>query len=148
VVLVYQGLGVIRIPVSPLPPDAYRYKREIEGQFEGQGEDRVLLDFGTWVYVPAGVVMKDRASTVATRGNTEVGDYSGMIRRLRQKQYSKVLVRRLHRWDFWYDFQTWRHPSGIKEALLENYYESGVIGGVPGEKSYGLSEVSILLPRP
>ncbi|HUJ51832.1 MAG TPA: hypothetical protein VLW25_16605, partial [Bryobacteraceae bacterium] len=54
--LFFSGLGVVRIPVQPIPGDAYRYVRDIEHAFQGQPANRVLLDAGSWVYLNGRVV--------------------------------------------------------------------------------------------
>lgn len=152
VALLFNGIGVIRVPLRPFDDAPYAYIRAIDSQFEGQSPSTILLDFGTWVYLQDGVVMKDRAPSIGERGYSETGDFSGMIRRLGEKRYSKILVRELHAPDFWYDYGTWRRSSGIRAALLANYHEVGTIPAVvensPGWlSSYGFGEVSILVPN-
>jgi hypothetical protein len=132
--------------------DAYRYVREIEREFEGQSAEEVLLDVGTWMYMRDGVIMKDRAPAIGERGHSETGDFSGIIGRLEQKRYSKILVRNLHSPELWYDYANWRKSSGIKKAMLENYREIDRIRGVSGRvpkwvSPYGLCEISILVPN-
>jgi hypothetical protein len=150
--LLYGGLGIVRIPLRPIPTDAYRYVNDIEKEFVSQPAKGVLLDVGTWVYTRDGVIMKDRAVSIGERGYTDTADFSGILQRLRQKSYSKILVRRLHSRDFWYDHYLWRHPSGIREALLQNYQEVGQIQGVRQIKveedtPYLFSDISILVPK-
>ena len=148
--LLFSGLGVVRIPMRPFSSDAYRYLREIEREFEGQSADNLLLDAGTWIYLKQGVVMKDRAPSIGERGYSETGNFSGMIQRLKQKRYSKILIRNLHAPDFWYDHRMWRKPSEIKRTLLENYREIGRIMAVQdGYKQghYLFSDISILVPN-
>jgi hypothetical protein len=151
VCLIFSGFGVIRVPVSPFGEDAARYVREIENEFAAEPPERTLLDFGTWVYLPSGVVMKDRVPTVGERGWSQTGDFSGILNRLEQKYYRKILVRNLHAPDFWYDYESWRRSSRIKKTLLENYREVGAIKPVAGlkpeEMPYGFKEISILVPR-
>lgn len=152
VCLLFSGLNVVRVPVQPFSAaDADRYFSEIEKEFQGQPLERTLLDVGTWVYLRDGVVMKDRAPTIGERGYSQTGDFSGVLERLKQKHYTKILVRNLHSKDFWYDHGMWTRSSGIKQALLENYQEVGKIKAVaglnPNEMPYGFNEVSILVPR-
>jgi hypothetical protein len=151
--LVANGLGLMRLPVDPVGPDAYRYLDAIEQQFQGLPKDRVLLDMGTWIYMPDGVVMKDRAASIGDRGYAGTGDFSGIRARLEARYYSKILVRDLHGADFWYDdTATWAASSGIRQALLDNYDEVGQIPAVhltgfdPGVP-YGLSDISVLVPK-
>src|SRR5690606_27774083 len=127
-----------------ISPDVERYVRDIEAEFEGQPAGAVLLDAGSWPYVPDGVVMKDRASSIGDRGLAQSGDFSGMLRRLEEQRYEKILVRRLHEPDFWYEHYLWPAESGIRRALLDNYREVRRIPGVEGESRYLLSEISVL----
>jgi hypothetical protein len=154
--LLFSGLGVIRIPLPPFSDDAYRYIKEINREFQGHVPDDVLLDVGTWKYLQAGVVMKDRSPSIGERGYTETGDFSGMIRRLQQRRYAKILVRDLHSPDLQYDHAIWRQSSGIKRALLEYYREIGSINNVEDVpwKNFGqqvstlnFRTISILMPK-
>lgn len=143
----FSGVGVFRIPLPALSSDAYRYIAQIEQQFAGQPANRVLLDVGSWVYIKDQVIMKDRAPSIGERGYSETGDFSGMIQRLNQHFYSKILVRNLDSPDFWYENYLWPKPSGIKQALLDNYHVVGKINGVEGSDNYLLGDISILVPN-
>ena len=143
----FSGLGVIRIPLPALGEDAYRYISDIENQFKGQDASGILLDFGTWVYIKDGIVMKDRAPSIGERGYSETGDFSGIIQRLQQRKYEKILVRDLNSLEFTYDYWLWRKSSGIKQALLANYHVIGKINGVNGINNYLFDEISILVPN-
>ena len=149
--LLFNGLGTVRIPVQPFSNDAYRYINEIEREFAGQSSERILLDVGTWVYLPEAVVMKDRAPSIGERGWSQTGDFSGILNRFEQKYYKKILVRNLHSPDFWYDHEIWSRSSNIRQTLLENYKEIGTIKAVqglsPNEMPYGFNEISILVPK-
>lgn len=149
--LLFSGLGVIRVPVQPLGTDAMRYVREIEAEFAGQSRERILLDFGTWVYLANGIIMKDRAPTIGERGWSQTGDFSGILDRLEEKYYTKILVRNLHSPDFWYDSESWSRSSGIRTSILKNYTEIRSIKPVTGLKEnqmpYGFNEISVLVPR-
>lgn len=150
--LIFSGLGFVRIPVKPLSDDAYRYVKEIEREFEGQDADQILLDAGTWIYQREGIIMKDRALPIANRGYNETGDFSGIIKRLKKKHYSKILVRNLHSPGFLYDHWLWPRSNGIKQILREDYNEIGKIKAVRGTKHhehphYFFDEISILIPR-
>ncbi|HEX6125581.1 MAG TPA: hypothetical protein VFZ23_09450 [Pyrinomonadaceae bacterium] len=151
VCLSFGGLGMIRPPVKPFGDDALRYIHEIENEFDGLRPEEVLLDLGSWVYLPRGVVMKDRAATIGDRGYANIGDFSGILDRLNNRRYKKILVRGLHSPDFWYDHVDWPASSGIRSALLANYEEVKRIGSVEGRGSeevpYGFREVSVLVPR-
>ena len=149
--LLLSGLGVDRVPLQPFADDGKRYVGDIETQFQGQRAEDVLLDFGSWIYAQNNVVMKDRAASIGERGYSETGDFSGIIQRLTEKRYTKILVRNFHSNDFWYDHDSWPKPSGIRQVMAENYQEVGTIRPVamqiPNTTPYGLSEISILVPR-
>jgi hypothetical protein len=165
VCLLYAGLGIVWMPAAPLPADAYRYVEEIESQFAGLPVDKVLLDVGAWIYARNGVVKKDGAPGVATRGSSRVeGYFSGIRSRLAKREYQKILVRNPDAPGFWYDIRTgwWPQSTGIREVLRENYREVGRIKAVAGEKRfllysfepvpwettrYGFQEIAILAPK-
>jgi hypothetical protein len=151
VCLLFSGFAIVRVPVPSFSPDAYRYVEEVEREFEGQPPERTLLDMGTWVYVSPGVVMKDRVTSFGDRGLAQTGDFSGMLRRLEEKHYTKILVHNLHQPDLWYDYASWERSSGIKTALLQNYEEvrriAAPAAAVPDDLPYGLGEISVLVPR-
>jgi len=150
VCLMFSGFGFIRVPSPPFGEDSGRYIKQIENEFSGQDRQRVLLDVGTWVYLDDGVVMKDRAPSIGERGYSQTGDFSGILHRLDQKYYSKILVRNLHSPDFWYDHSMWTKSSNIRPALLRNYKEIGKIKAVegidPNSLPYAFNEISILVP--
>lgn len=145
--LLFNGLGLFRIPIRPLSDDSTRYVQEIEKEFEGLPADRVLLDSGTWLYFDDNVVMKDRVTSIGDRGRGQTGDFSGIVQRLDNRHYSKILVRGLHSPDFWYDYYDWPQSSGIKQALLENYDEVRVIEGIEGDTRYLFGDISVLVPK-
>ncbi len=155
VLLTFSGMGLVRIPLEPLSPDAYRYVRDIEDQFKGQSADTILLDTGTWVYRPQRVIMKDRADPISSQasGNVNV-DFSGFISRLAAKRYSKILIRDFHKPDCWYDNAVWPRKRDLRKAILENYRETGSIPGVlppndvkqHAEDPHLFSEITILEP--
>jgi hypothetical protein len=165
VCLAYAGLGLVSMPVNPLPADAYRYVDEIEREFAGIPASKILLDMGAWIPARDLVVVKDQAPGIGSRGSSrEKGDFSGILSRLEKRSYEKILVRNLDAAAFWYDDRTWwRHSTGIRQALRENYREVGRIKAVEGEKRfmlfsfepvaflatrYGFKEMSILTPKP
>jgi hypothetical protein len=156
VALFFGGMGLIRIPVRAVPGDAYRYVRDIEREFQGQQANRVLLDLGTWVYLKDGVVMGDRAETIGERGYSGTADFSGILSRIASHRYSKILMRGFHAEDFVYDYYLWPKPSGIRQALLTHYHETGRIRAVQAnaearnwaEDPYYVGEITILEPNP
>jgi len=150
--LLFGGLQVIRIPLPTIPADAYRYLNEIEAQYAGVPTKDVLMDAGTWVYVPEGVIMQDRAPAIGERGYSETGDFSGILQRLREKKYAKILVRNYDSPDFWYDHYLWTKSSGIRQTLLENYHVAGKIpavqtNGYEPDLGYLFQEITILVPN-
>jgi hypothetical protein len=122
VLALFGGMGLIRRPVPMLPPETGDYAAAIEREFSGYARDRVLLDAGTWVYLPEGIVMKDRAPTVGERGWSQTGDFSGIVNRIELQRYDKILLRSYDSGELWYDHETWQKSSGIRAALAENYH--------------------------
>lgn len=152
VCLLFNGFGGFRVPVQPFDrQDAMRYVAEIESEFDVQPRQNVLLDVGTWVYLPDGIVMKDRAPSIGERGYSQSGDFSGILRRFEQRHYQKILVRNLHSSDFWYDHELWSKSSRIRATLLKNYKEAGRIKQVrnatPAKTRYAFSEITVMIPR-
>jgi hypothetical protein len=145
--LAFFGLGAFPLPLPSLPSDALRYVREIEDQFDGLPTDRVLLDLGSWVYVADGVIMRDRASTIATQRYLGVGDVSAMLERIQQRYYRKILVRRLHERDCHYEHAAWPAPAGLRQALLRHYRETGQIRAVANDARFGFGTIHVLEPR-
>jgi hypothetical protein len=152
--LVFAGLGAVRIPLNPISDDAYRYVRDIEKEFQGRSPNDILLDVGTWIYVRNRVIMGDRGVGMLAMAN--VYDFDGLRSRLEARRYSKILVRNLHRQDFWYENAIWPKPSGLRDVLLDNYHESGRIPAAVGPKEvkswaedpYLFGEITILEPKP
>jgi hypothetical protein len=155
VALLFNGMGLLRIPVEPLSADAYRYAADIEAQFAGHPSSQVLLDAGSWMYARERVVMGDRAPSIGERGHSLTGDFSGILSRIRAHRYARILVRDFHEPDFWYDHSTWLKPSGIRQALLDNYRETGKIRAAAtpatskdrAEDPYLFGEITILEPK-
>ncbi|HEY5113273.1 MAG TPA: hypothetical protein VIJ45_04105, partial [Coriobacteriia bacterium] len=140
------------IPLPGVPRDARRYAAEIEQEFRGVKPQDVLLDVGSWVYLKPGVVMKDRAPSIGERGYSGTGDFSGILQRIRERRYARIILRGYHQPDFWYDEAIWQRSSGIRAALNDNYREVRTIAAVrpslPSEaRSYTLQTVSVLEPR-
>jgi hypothetical protein len=155
VALMFGGMGVVRIPLRPISDDCYRYVRDIEKEFQGLPANQVLLDLGTWVYVKDRVIMGDRAAAVGSQSMGGIGDFSGFLSRIAAKRYSKILVRDFLGPDCWYEDYLWRKPSGIRQALLENYRETGRIPAAKGpmavknwaEDTHLFGEITILEPK-
>jgi hypothetical protein len=155
VMLLFNGMGLIRIPLQPLTPDTIRYAHDIERQFQNLPASRVLVDIGTWVYLKDRVVMRDRGPVIGEVGCSLTGDYSGTLARIGAKRYSKILVRGYNSYDFVYDYFLWSKSSGIRKALQENYRETGKIPAAQGntflkdwaQDPYYFGEISILEPK-
>jgi hypothetical protein len=155
VALLFNGMGLVRIPLRPIPDDAYRYVHEIERAFEGHSTERVLLDAGTWVYRRDKVIMRDRCPSIGERGFTGTGDFSALLSRIAARHYSRILVRGFHAPDFVYDYYLWPKSSGIRQALTANYRETGRIRAAEApahlknwaEDPYYFGEITILEPK-
>ncbi|HXG32778.1 MAG TPA: hypothetical protein VNJ11_05390 [Bryobacteraceae bacterium] len=151
--LLFGGLGFIRIPLRAVPREAYQYVARIESHFQNHSPERVLLDVGSWVYLRSGIVMRDRAPCFGDRGYAQTGDFRRALERIERRWYSKILIRRLHSPDFWYDHYLWPNSSGIRRALMENYVEvERIPPGAPATPDasppYLFDEVSVLVPKP
>jgi hypothetical protein len=133
VVGVVGGLGFARDVRSPVPQDINRYVADIEREFVGLDAQRVLMDYGTWIYLREKVVMKDRGVAVAVHvGKNQPAINHAMlaatIDRIDNGVYDKILVRELDAGTSSYDFQD--RGSGVKDAILRNYREERRIPGV------------------
>ncbi len=150
VVLAMSGLGLIRVPTPILPDDAHRYAAEIEREFAGQPADRVLLDYGSWIYARNGVVMKDHAAPIGEAGFTGTADFSGMLARINSRFYNRILVRDYDSPEFTYDYMLWPRSSGIKAALEANYVAVRKIEEVQGRgrNPPWFKTITVLEPRP
>ncbi len=151
--LLFNGLGFIRIPLRPFSHDANRYIREIENEFDGESPENILLDVGSWIYLKNEIVMKDRATAIGDRGFQGMGGFSGMIKRIEERRYSKILLRGFHLEEFWYDNTMWPESSDIKKALQEHYDEKSTIRGISKtilekDKNYLFRDISVLIPKP
>lgn len=143
VLVCLMSAGFLRL--GPLVPRGLeRYIAQIEKEFEGLPRDRVLLDTGSWVYLPENIVMKDRESPIGTLWGTGASDFGETIRRLRGHHYDKILVRKMRDGEFLY-----RDPR-IRSALSEYYREVRVIPspGIPETWLYEplLYDISVLEP--
>jgi hypothetical protein len=156
VMLLFSGMGLVRIPLRPVPEDAYRYVRDIEREFQGLPANQVLLDSGDWVYQKDRTIMGDRATSVGTQAmGIGANDFSAFLGRIANRRYSKILVRSLHERDCWYENWLWPKPTGVRAALLENYREVGQIRAAEepkdvkdwAEDPHMFSQISILEPK-
>ncbi len=150
IVLTLPSFGVVRLPSIPIQRDAYRYVRAIEREFAGLPADSVLLDAGSWMYIPSGTIQKDRAPTIGERAYSQTGEFSATVQRIRQQRYARILVRHYLAKDFWYEHESWERRSGIGAALTEAYQVVRVIPGTPespAASGYLFDEISVLEPK-
>jgi hypothetical protein len=144
VLMVFAGLGYRFKSQAPVSEDLYRYAHDVEREFNGLPADRVLADYAEWIYLRNRVLMKDRAAILTVHREP----HFGLIDRLRNQEYARILVHNLDGDDFAYDRMG---GTGVRKALLENYREVRRIRGVRGMENwlyYGplLSEVFVLEP--
>jgi hypothetical protein len=125
VLCVLGGLGFAREPRSAVPPDVFRYVDEIEREFVGVDPGRVLMDYGTWIYLRENVVVRDRgfATHVHLEENQPVNHamLADTISRISIGTYDKILVRELDSTGSSYDFHF--RGTGAREAIHANYTE-------------------------
>jgi hypothetical protein len=77
---------------------------------------------------------KDRAISLADQ--PPGGIYQNMdvmVNRINLKVYKKILFRDFHSPYFLYDWSTWSKSSGIRDAILKNYFEARIIPGAEGD---------------
>lgn len=146
VLAVFAGLGYPLKTMWSVPADLGRYVAAIEREFEGLPTERVLTDYGDWVYLRANVLMKDRAPILLSQHTS----HYGLVDRLRRREYAKVLVRVLPRGGYSYELGRGRK---IVDELLLGYREVRRIPGVSGvqEWLYGwmtMGDVAVFEPLP
>ena len=149
------GFQVMRVPAPVYSESAYQYAKAIEREFDGFPAERVLLDHGSWVHTQQKIVMKDGMAAIGEQAYSMRSDFSGILRRLRERHYQKILVRNLHRSDFWYDGAVLPKSTGIRQAILDNYRVTGRIPAavhpLPVEfrtdTPYMFDEITILQPK-
>ncbi len=134
-------------------PDIYRYIADIEREFNGLPADKVLLDVGNWIYLRHSVLVKDRAISLADQPPGGIyRNMDVMVGRIRSKTYSKILVQNFNSPSFLYDWSTWKRPSGVRQALLDNYVEVRTIPKPEANPSFlrqvtQTGPISVLVPR-
>ncbi len=137
------GAGILRLGPA-VPSGMEGYIAAIEKEFDRLPRDRVLLDTGSWVYLPENVVMRDRESPIGTLWGTGTSDFAATTERIRNHYYQKILVRKFEDGEFLY------RDERIRQALRESYQEIRVIPspGVPTTWLYYplLYDVSVLIP--
>ncbi len=126
---IFAGLGYTRTGQWAISPDLVRYTRQIEQQFEGLPPERVLLDTGDWIYLGQGILMKDRQPAFVTHRTP----HYGLLDRLRQQHYRKILVRAVSTNESAFDLGG---NHGVGSLLRQYYRESGRIARVQGMDSW------------
>lgn len=105
-------------PRVTVTADFRRYIAAIEKEFEGMPRDRVLLDTGSWVYLPQTIVMKDRLSPLGVLWGTGSSDLAATAARFQQRYYARIL---------WRSEKTVSRDLRFLRALEENYRQVRVI---------------------
>jgi hypothetical protein len=130
--------------LGPAVPEGFnRYVADIEKEFADLPRDKVLLETGSWVYLPTNTVMKDRESPIGTLWGTGASDYQATLDRFRDHYYARILARKEM---FFY------RDDRIRITLLQYYDEVRTIPS-PGVPKAGwlyralLSEVAVLEPK-
>ena len=91
--------------------------------------------------------MQDRAASIGDRGYGMTGDFSGILERIEERRYDKIMMRLVNQPNFNYDHEIWPVSSGIRQALLENYEQVRLIDAVDGDDRLFFSEINVLVPR-
>jgi hypothetical protein len=154
VMLLLGAIGHLRDPRNLVTADFQRYVSDIENEFRDLPADQVLLDYGSWVYLRHGVVMKDRSVAVALhvgKNQPEINHAAlvGTMARIQQKTYRRILAHQLDTEHTAYDFQN--RGSGVKTAIFENYHVVRRIPAVTGIAHWWpthlIQEVLVLEPN-
>jgi hypothetical protein len=135
VIAIFPGMGLFPEPRRNVPADFHRYVADIEREFAGQNPERVLLDMGSWPYLSAGIVMKDRADPVALHAGEnqpEIGHayLASTIERFRSGYYDKLLIHGHGTRASAYDFR--ERGTGIPAAIDGSYRVVRTIPAVDG----------------
>ena len=99
------------------------------------------------------MLAKDRVVSLADQPLASIYDNIYITaNRIKNKVYSKILVRDLHSSFFLYDWYSWEKPSGVKKALLEQYKEIRTIPAVEGNNLPIMNRmqagpISVLVPK-
>ena len=120
----------------------------INEEFEGEDPEKVLLDVGSWPYLAARSLARDRA--VPLGDQPIVGRYENfepLLERIRTRHYDKIIVRNFEDDFFLYDWFAWERPSGVRASLEENYQVVRVIPGPDIRHVMHDGPVSVLVPR-
>lgn len=143
--LIFYSFGVhgVNFVPSAVPPQMERYLRDIEREFEGTKPGTVLIDSGSWLYLPGNVVMKDRESPLGVLGGTGAYNLSATAERIRARHYEKLLLHK-RMYFFW--------TNTLSDPIREHYEEVRTIPS-PGVPSTGwfygplLSDIGVYVPK-
>lgn len=145
IALLLMALGFANSSTQRLPDDVFRYARDIEKEFSGLPADRVLLDYGEWVYLEKGILMKDRCPILTIHRDP----HFGIINRIREHYYRKLLIRPLRNGQYSYELGWERH---IEDEIRKYYTEVRRIPAVRGAEDWryqwmSMSDVIVLEPK-
>ena len=106
----------------------------------------MLLDIGDWYYLQHGVLMKDRATTLTSHRTP----HYGLLERVRNQEYSRILVHLVSGKVYSYDMGK---GDAFQKEILAHYREVRRIPRVAGMECrmyywMMLSEISVLEPIP
>lgn len=130
----FAGLGFTRLGQWPVSPDLTRYAHDIEREFAGLPAGRVLLDEGDWIYLQKNILMKDRQPVFVTHRMP----HYGLLDRIRQQDYDKVLVHSVGPNLYSYDLGA---DHGVQKILREHYREVSMIPHVEGMQNWQFYDV-------
>lgn len=136
------------------PADVYRYIDAVDREFQGLPADQVLLGVGSWEYLKADVLQRDRAVSLADQPAT--GNYANFdvtVGRIRAKTYRKLLLQNFDSPFFWYDWAEWPRSSGFRQAVLDNYVRVRTVDAAAGSAYLNreillADTISVFEPKP
>lgn len=136
------------------PADVYRYIDAVDREFQGLPADQVLLGVGSWEYLKAEVLQRDRAVSLADQPAT--GNYANFditVGRIRAKTYRKLLLQNFDSPFFWYDWAEWPRSSGFRQAVLDNYVRVRTVDAAAGSAYLNreillADTISVFEPKP
>lgn len=135
------------------PTDVYRYITAVEREFEGLPPEKVLLGVGSWRYLAADVLQKDRAVSMADQPPGGIYEnFNVTLERLRRQAYDKILLQDFHTAYFLYDWGSWERSPGFRTTLLAYYDEVATIPPAHGSPYIGrdiqmVGPVSVFVPK-
>lgn len=142
--IAFYALSALEIRSTPsVPAKMEEFIQAIEKEFEGVDRQKVLIDTGSWVYLPENIVMKDRESPLGTLGGTGAYDLTATADRIRAQHYDKILLHK-RMYFFWI--------AKLRDPINEAYEEVRTIPGVDVPQTGWfytplLSDVGVYVPR-